>query len=146
MKIQTTRFGEIEVDEALCFEMVLPILGYENESKYVIIEHKENSSFRWLQSMQTPDLAFAVTIAGCFGIDYTFELPDEQQSALGIVAAEEILALNIVVIPHENPKAATINLVAPLVFNLTNRKGGQIILNDPKLRIDYPLLKKEAIC
>lgn len=146
MKIQTTRFGEIEVNEELCFNMVLPILGYENEDKYVLIEHKENSSFRWLQSVKTPDLAFAVTIAGCFGIDYTFELPDEPQNTLGIVSADEILALNIVVIPHENPKAATINLVAPLVFNMTNRKGGQIILNNPKLRVDYPLLQKEAIC
>lgn len=146
MKIQTTRFGEVEVNEELCFDMVLPILGYENEDKYVLIEHKENSSFRWLQSLKTPDLAFAVTIAGCFGIDYTFELADEPQQALGIVSAEEILALNIVVIPHENPKAATINLVAPLIFNMTNRKGGQVILNDPKLKVNHPLLQKEAVC
>lgn len=146
MKIQTTRFGEVEVNEDLCFDMVLPILGYENEDKYVLIEHKENSSFRWLQSIKTPDLAFAVTIAGCFGIDYTFELPDEPQQALGIVSADEILALNIVVIPHENPKAATINLVAPLIFNMTNRKGGQVILNNPKFKVDHPLLQKEAVC
>jgi flagellar assembly factor FliW len=146
MNIKTSRFGEVEVNKDFCFEMIIPILGYEEEKDFVILEHKESSSFRWLQSLKTPDLAFAVTLAECFGIECTFELPDEPQETLGIEKAEDILVLNIVVIPHENPRAATINLAAPLVFNISNHKGGQIILNDPKLRIDYPLIKEEAVC
>lgn len=146
MKIQTSRFGEVEVKEEDCFEIVIPILGYSSEKKFVLLEHKAQSNFRWLQSVKTPDLAFAVTMAGFFGIEYSFELPDEPQECLGIEKAEDILTLNIVVIPHENPRAATINLAAPLIFNINNHKGGQIILNDPKFEIDCPLIKKEAVC
>lgn len=146
MKIKTTRFGEVEVNNDLCFEMVIPILGYENERGFILLEHNEKSNFRWLQSLNTPDLAFAVTVAGGFGIDYVFELMDEPQEALGIEKAEDIFVLNIVVIPHDNPKAATINLAAPLIFNLNNHKAGQVVLNDPKFKIDHPLFKKEAIC
>lgn len=146
MKFTTTRFGEVEVADSACFEIVLPILGYENEKQFVLIEHKEQSNFRWLQSTKTPDFALAVTMAGLFGIDYTFVLADEPQELLDIKDADDILALNIVVIPHENPKAATINLAAPLVFNLKTHKGGQILLNDPQFKVDHPLTKKEALC
>lgn len=146
MKIQTTRFGEVEVNNDLCFEMVMPILGYENEKGFVLLEHKETSNFRWLQSLNTPDLAFAVTFAGGFGIEYIFELADEPQETLGIESADDILVLNIVVIPHDNPKAATINLAAPIVFNINTHKAGQIILNDSKFKIDHPLFEKEGIC
>lgn len=146
MKLQTTRFGEIEVDEKELFEMINPILGYDNEKKFVLIEHKANSNFKWFQSVKTPSLAFVVTMAGFFGIDYSFELPDSSQENLNITSADEVLALNIVVIPHENPRAATINLLAPLVFNLNTRKGEQVILAGSNYKVDFPLFEKEAIC
>jgi flagellar assembly factor FliW len=146
MEIQTTRFGEIEVDDNLCFEMVDPILGYDDEREFVLIEHRANSSFRWLQSTKTPALAFVVTVAGFFGIDYSFELQDEIQDKLELVDADDILALNIVVIPTENPRASTINLLAPLIFNVKNKKGAQVVLSGTKFSVDYPLFEKEAIC
>lgn len=146
MKIETSRFGEIEIDEKFCYEMVSPILGYEDEKKFVLIEHKENSNFKWLQSLQTPDLAFVVTFAGFFGIDYSFELPEEAQEELKITTAEDVLTLNIVVIPHDNPKASTINLLAPLIFNINSKKGSQVILPGTSFPIDYPLFEKEAVC
>lgn len=146
MKIETSRFGEIEVDEESCFEMVQPILGYENERKFVLIQHRENDIFKWFQSITTPELAFAVTFASSFGIEYSYELPDDVQEYLNINEADDILTLNTVIIPHENPKASTINLMAPLVFNINTRKGAQIVLQDPKFKIDHPLFEKEAVC
>lgn len=146
MKINTTRFGEIEVADSSCFKMVNPILGYDDEKEFVLIEHKDNSCFKWLQSTLTPDLAFVVTFPGFFGIDYTFELPENTQDDLKIVTVEEILALNIVVIPHENPRASTINLLAPLIFNITNKTGSQVILSNSNFKVDSPLFEKEAIC
>lgn len=146
MKIKTSRFGEVEVNKDLCFEMVIPILGYEDENEYVFIEHKEQSNFRWFQSTKTPELAFVTTIAGCFGIDYSFELPVESQNRLGIETVDDVLAFNIVAIPHENPREATINLVAPLIFNIRNHKGGQVILADATLKVNHPLIQKEAVC
>lgn len=146
MKIKTTRFGEIEVVKESCFVMKSPILGYDDEKEFVLIEHRQNSNFKWLQSVKTPDLAFVVTMAGFFGIDYTFELPDSAQEDLKITSADDVLALNIVVIPHENPRASTINLLAPLVFNINTRIGAQVVLSGSNFKVDYPLFEKEAIC
>ncbi len=146
MIIKTTRFGEIEVDDTSKFTFIDPILGYEDELEFVLIEHKENSSFRWLQSTKSPSLAFLVTVAGFFGIDYTFELPQVAQDDLGIESVDEILVLNIVIIPSEDPKASTINLLAPLIFNVSTRKAAQVILTGTDYIVKHPLFKKEAIC
>lgn len=146
MNIKTTRFGEIEAPDDLIFEFVDPILGYPEEKGFLLIEHSEKSDFKWLQSVKTPELAFVVAVAGLFGIDYSFELPDETQEKLGLVSAEEVLALNVVVIPHENPRKATINLLAPIIVNLTNRKSAQIILTGTDFKIDYPLFDRGVVC
>ena len=146
MKIQTSRFGEVEVNETACFEMTSPILGYENEKQFVIIEHKEDSSFKWLQSTTDPKLAFVITMAGFFGIDYTFELPEKTQEELDINDADDILVFNIVVIPHENPRASTINLLAPIIFNIKNQKAAQTVLTGSNFKVEYPLFEKEALC
>lgn len=146
MKIATTRFGEVEINDDMCFNMVNPILGYDDEFCYVLIAHKENSKFRWLQSVKTPDLAFPVTLAGSFGIDYSFEMPDHAQEELEIRDIDDLLVLNLVVIPHENPRASTINLLAPLIFNVKTRKGSQVILTGTDFTVAYPLIEKEAIC
>ena len=34
MKISTTRFGEIEVNDDAIFTFVMPMIGYEDEDKY----------------------------------------------------------------------------------------------------------------
>lgn len=146
MKIQTTRFGEVEIVESSCFEMISPILGYENENQFVIIEHKEKSNFKWLQSTKTPNLAFAITMPGFFGIEYVFELPDTTQEELGIEDADDIVVFNIVIIPHENPRASTVNLLAPIIFNVKNQKASQVILTGTNFRVDCPLFEKEAVC
>lgn len=146
MKIQTTRFGEIEINEGSCFEMLSPVLGYDNEKKFALIEHGDSSSFKWFQSVKTPDLAFVVSLAELFGIDYSYELPEDIQELLKIESAEDVLTVNVVVIPQGKPKESTINLLAPVVFNVNTKKGAQIILTGTDYAIDYPLFKQEAVC
>lgn len=146
MNINTTRFGEIEVAEDTLFEFVCPILGYESETQFALIEHNQSSNFKWLQSTKTPALAFVVTIAGFFDIDYSFELPEITQEELGIETAEDVVAFNIVVIPHDNPRNSTINLLAPIIVNVSNKKAGQIVLSGTNFSVTHPLLKREAVC
>ena len=146
MNIKTTRFGDVDVVENSIFDFINPILGYDDEDKFIIIENNESSKFKWLQSAKTPELAFVLTSAGLFGIDYSFELPEIAQEELGIEDADDLLALNMVVIPHQNPRNSTINLLAPLIFNTKNHKAGQIILSGSNFKVDYPLFEEGVIC
>ena len=140
MKFNTTRFGEIEVDEGLIFNFELPILGYEDK-RYVMIDVTENPIFKWLQADDTPEVSFPITTPAVFGHDYSFELPTSAEKTLEIGGAEDVMVFNIACIPDKAPKDSTINLLAPLIFNIKNHKAGQVILSDSGFSTTEKLFK-----
>lgn|SRR5574344_1159856 len=135
IKIETEKFGEISIDEKLIFEFVEPIIGYDNLKKYVLIQHSDNSAFKWLQSVEDSTLAFPVTSPAFFDIDYQFEIPTDKADKIELTSVESLISLNIVTIPSANPRKATINLLAPIIINANNQKGMQIILSNS----NYPV-------
>ncbi len=130
MIIDTVRFGEVEVEENRVIHFVEPILGFEKSLRYVILDHAEDSPFKWLQSADEPELAFVVTNPKFFGVDYEFELSDELAGRLTLEAAEDALVVTIVNIPQEDPGKMTTNLLGPVVINQKLRKAMQIVLTE----------------
>lgn len=145
MNINTTKFGEIEIDENLVFDFAEPIIGYDNLKKYVLVEHSDNSAFKWLQSVEDPDLAFPVTSPAFFDIDYQFEIPTEKAEKINLNSVESLISLNIVTIPSTNPRKATINLLAPIIINASNKQGMQIILSNSNYPVKCALFKDELV-
>jgi len=139
MHINTEKFGEIDIDENLIFDFVEPIIGYDNLSKYVLVEHTDNSAFKWLQSIEDTTLAFPVSTPAYFDIDYQFEIPTEKADSIGLTTVESLISLNIVTIPSANPRKATINLLAPIIINATNKQGMQLILSNSNYPVKQPL-------
>ena len=123
IKINTEKFGELEIEKASIFDFVQPIIGFNKLTKYTLIDYKPDSPFKWLQSVEDMSLAFPVTLCSFFGIDYQFDIPDEEEKLLEIEDADDIFVFNITNIPQSNPQGATINLLAPIVVNLKNKKG-----------------------
>jgi flagellar assembly factor FliW len=128
--ILTARFGEVSVDDGLIIQFIEPILGFKDSLKYVILDHAENSPFKWLQSANEPDLAFVVTNPKFFGIDYEFVLSDEIAGKLSLQNAEDALVLTIVNIPQNDPGKMTANLLGPIIVNQATRLAMQVVLND----------------
>ena len=89
--------------------------------KFVILEPNKDALFKWLQSVDDPALAFPVISVASLEFDYTIDLPDSTVDALGIKNVESVLVMNITSIPQDNPKGTTINLLAPLIFNVDNK-------------------------
>ena len=141
MKINTEKFGEINIDENLVFEFVEPIIGYENLKKYVLVEHAENSAFKWLQTIEDESLAFPVSTPAYFDIDYQFEIPTDVAEKINLTSVESLISLNIVTIPQGKPRNSTINLLAPIIINATNKKGMQLILSNSNYPVKQPLFK-----
>lgn len=142
IKINTTKFGEVTVDKNSVFTFVLPIIGFNDLKEYTIIDYKPDSPFKWLQSMEDMDLAFPVTLCSFFGIDYQFNIPDEEAQKLGIESADDVFVCNIANIPSSNPQGATINMLAPIVINLSNKKAMQIVLKNTDFQIRYKLFEE----
>lgn len=142
MKINTLRFGEIEIEEERIFNFALPIIGFNELRKFVIVDMNKDSFFKWLQSVEDPALAFPVISIFSMNIDYAIDLPDNIVEKLKITNVESLLVMNIASIPQDNPQGTTVNLLAPIVFNLDEQVAGQVILSGSGYNISYPLFKK----
>ena len=131
MKINTNYHGEIELREEDILTLVNGMLGVEDIEKFVLIK-EEDIFVEYLQSVKD-DIAFAVMDPFIIKQDYTFDIPDMVMKSLDIKSADEVVIKTVVVVPEDITKIRT-NLQAPIVFNKTNNKGMQIVLDDT-----YPL-------
>ena len=145
IKLNTVKFGEIEVNKESVFEFVLPIIGFNECKEFAIIDYKPDSPFEWLQSMEHMDLAFPITLCSFFGIDYQFDIPDEEAQKLDITSGDDVFVCNIANIPASNPQAATINMLAPIVMNIVNKKAMQIILKNSEFEVRHRLFNDESL-
>lgn len=143
MKLNTSRFGEIDISEELIFELVEPILGYDSLTKFVLIDNAPESPFKWFQSAENGDIAFPVSFPALFGIDYEFVIPDDKSEKLGLKGVESLITFNIVCIPPGKVEDATINLAGPIIINAENKKGMQLVLGNIKYSVKQRLFPKQ---
>lgn len=146
IQVKTTRFGEIEVRESDVIELHSGLIGFPELTKYVLLDHDKESPFKWLQSLQDGGIAFVLINPLLFNPEYTVEVSEGEVADLAL-AAEEDAVISVIVTMPSNPQNMTANLKAPLVFNLKNRKGKQLILNNPAYTTRHNVmeeLKKRA--
>ncbi|MGI6123179.1 MAG: flagellar assembly protein FliW [Acetivibrionales bacterium] len=141
MQVETTHFGVIEIDEADCIYFPEGIPGFENSKKYALIGNDTGESvFFWLQSIDTPELCFVVTDPFMVYDGYGVDVDDEDVELLKITDANKVLTLTIVIIP-ENINEIRVNLKAPILINMEQKLGKQIIQQNDNLPIRYYLNK-----
>lgn len=128
IKIATSRFSEIEVRESEVIELPQGLIGFPELKRYVLLDHDKESPFKWLQSLDDGAIAFVLINPLLFKPDYEVEVTEAEVSDLTIEQEEDAIISVIVTMPS-NPQNMTANLKAPLVFNIKNRRGKQVILN-----------------
>ena len=127
-KINTSRFGELEIDEKRVINFKDGIPAFENEKEFVILPYDEETPYYFMQSMKTPDLAFLLTVPFLFFPNYTFEIDDTTIEELDIKSKDKLLYYTLITIPNFSIRYMTTNLLAPLVINTKNMKAKQIVL------------------
>jgi flagellar assembly factor FliW len=135
LRLKTSRFGEVECPRSSVVTIFAGLIGFPQFKDFVLIEY--TAPFSWLQSTENPDLAFVVVNAAEFGESYSFDLPLSDRE-LDLTQEDEVAIFNIVSI-RSDPRDSTVNLKAPVVVNLRNRKGRQVILDDNKFPTRMPL-------
>jgi flagellar assembly factor FliW len=144
VKIETTRFGAVEVDEKRIIEMPYGMLGFQDRKRFVIFPHREDSPFYWYQSVDDPSLAFVVTSAFLVFPEYQVDLKDAlKKMAWEDHGSETPLELYVVVnIPKGSPEKMTANLIGPILINIRNSQAVQLVLADSPYSHRYPILRQ----
>jgi flagellar assembly factor FliW len=140
MKLNTTRFGEIEVDDSTIITIPQGILGFPGKCQYVLLNTDENSPLNWLQSVDDENLAFVVTNPALFMPDYQIDINRAELADIAINEESEVILMVIVTVPQD-PSLITANLKGPLLINSANNMGKQIIVDNAKYDIKYRLIQ-----
>ncbi|GAB5405852.1 MAG: flagellar assembly protein FliW [Aureliella sp.] len=127
MRIQTSRFGQIDAtpEEIIIFPQGL--IGFESSRQWLIMPDPENTDVAWLQSVAQPQVALPLVSPRKFAPDYKVNVPNRQLSILKIRNSDRIYVLNVV---SKSGKTLTVNLRSPIVVNLTKRLACQVITSD----------------
>lgn len=139
--IVTKPFGQIEVDERQIIDFPEGIYGFEDIKKFVILDAKEKSPFKWLQAYDEPDLAFVIIRPVDFMMQYELDVMPEDLEDIGAKSPEDVLVFAIVTIP-EDPSKMTANLQGPVLINPKARKGKQAISLCDKYTVRHYILEE----
>jgi len=144
MKIETTRFGVLDVEEKQIIEFSDGLYGFEKETRFIFLPFNPNveSPMEWMQSVLSPHLAFVTTDPHLYVPDYKLKLLEEDKQKVGLGLDEPFLTRSIVTIP-ENYTEMTANLVAPLVINSNKGIGKQFVLTSMEYDTRHYLLPEE---
>jgi len=136
--IDTSRFGQLEVnpDRLIVFEE--GILGFPLQHDYALIQTGEGSGFYWLQSVDTRDLAFVVCDPRLFVADYQVPVKVEDLECIGMSDPQNG---QVFVIVNKVGDVLTGNFQGPLVVNVATRKARQLVLSDKRYATRQPLMR-----
>jgi flagellar assembly factor FliW len=129
ISVQSQRFGSFDVPHESVLNFPDGLIGFPQGHRYVILDHRPGSPFKWLLSIDNPELAFAVAHPGELVAGY--EPPIEVATRTLGVQADDVALFVIVTIPPD-PRRMTVNLMAPVVVDARTRTAYQIVLEDAR--------------
>lgn len=141
MRIQTSRFGSIDLTQDDILNFREGILGFSNLRDFVLLDDPNDEIFAWLQSCENPNVAFPVLEPELFADGYGFDLSKSDLGALELNSNDSFRVFTIITIP-EDPTQMTANLKAPIIINVQKRIARQCVLQDNSLAIREPIFAK----
>lgn len=142
--IHTVRFGDFEVEEKIIVHFAQGIPAFEDEHEFVLIPYDAESPYLFLQSCQTPDLAFLMTSPYLFFKDYEFEIDDATEKKLGLEKPEDVAVYVLLTIPGGSIKDMTANLMAPVIINQNTLDAAQLVLEKSPYQTKHRLFQQDG--
>jgi len=137
MKIETTRFGTIEISENSVIKLPNGIIGLKQVTRLAIVERNQEGWFQWWQAVDHPSMAFITLDPRRVVPDYDLSGVEEELKALEVEAPSKRMIAALVSLPESRLDEMTIDLLAPIVVNRRTREGRQIILPNERYPIAY---------
>lgn len=140
MKLATKYQGEQEIDEKQVINFKNGIPGFQDETEFALLPFLDELPYFILQSTQTPELAFVVVDPYPFFPAYQYELPAALIESLKIESHEDVATFVILTL-KEPFSASTANLKGPVVINVKEKEGKQLILNESTYETKHSLFQ-----
>jgi flagellar assembly factor FliW len=143
MKINTSRFGVLDVEENDVIQFEDGLLGFETMRRFFIVDPADDTLILWLQSVDSPEVAFPVLEPKIFKADYKVHLSANELRCLKIDSTKnkDTLVYCILTIPDDVSKM-TANLKAPIVVNTASQSGRQVVLQENEYSVKFSMYRE----
>lgn len=143
----TTYFGQLEYANDTVFEFAEGLPGFEDEHAFVFIRRPNTEPMIFMQSLQRSELCFLMLPVYVACPDYRLNLSPEDLTKLGFpVESQPVIGNDVLcgaLVTVREGMAPTVNLLAPVVVNLRDRKGIQAIQADGSYSHQHRLFVEE---
>jgi flagellar assembly factor FliW len=137
MRIDTHRFGTLQLNADQLFLFPQGLIGMETLRQWALLPDPFNPSVAWLQSASRGDRAIALISPRAFFEDYRVHVTRRDLASLHMQAGAELYVLTTV---SGHVGRLTTNLRSPLLLNLSRRLGCQVITEDDQpIQMPLPL-------
>jgi flagellar assembly factor FliW len=133
---------EYSDEDVIVFKKGLP--GFKELRSFIIFPLESNEVFSILHSIEAAEVGLVLVSPFTILADYEFKIPDAFTKQLHIDKPEEVLVLTTVTL-SSNIENMTTNLKAPIIINIKEKLGEQLILDNDKYKIKEPLFKRGQI-
>ena len=141
--IPTKFFGDVDFapDSVFTFPSGLP--GFEDEREFLFLNVPESDPVMFLQSVTMRNLCFVMLPILAVAPDFRLKLTPEESEALRLTAEREpalgsdVLCAALISAKSGEPLCA--NMMAPIVVNVNNRLGIQVIHPDSGYSHRHPI-------
>jgi len=137
--LKSTRFGDMEIAEESIIEIPNGLIGFPECKRFVMLDH--TPPFSWLHAVEDKDLAFVV-VDGSFILEkFKLKIP-YGDSLIDLKEGDDFAILTLVTV-RGGLVGTTANIKAPIFVNIRNRRGTQIIFDNPDLTTRYSLMTED---
>jgi len=143
LSIKTVRFGEIEFSELDVVNFRDGLVGLDALKRFLILNVKGGSPFRWLQSLDEPTFAMLVVSPRTYQATYDPPITEEDLQNLGLGSNDSAIVYVTAAIPPGSPTDMTLNLSGPIVINPANQEARQIVLSDETYNVKQRVFPQE---
>lgn len=140
MKVETKKFGEIDLSDEKLIHFPKGIIGFPDLTDFALIHdgEKEDGPIRWLQSIQEPGFAMPVIDPLFVKADYNPTVEEELLKEIALESDDALFVLVTLTVPREIQNMSA-NLKAPFVINIHNRRACQLIVEDDRYEVKFPV-------
>lgn len=141
MLIESTRFGQLEIDGSRVIAFKDGLLGFPHRQRFALIQTSSDPVFFWLQSVDDPTLAFVVCDPRAFVPEYQVPVRRHDLESLEMRDVDDC---QVLVIVNKVDGHLTANLLGPLVIGAHSLLGKQVVLSDKRFATRHRLMSVEA--
>ncbi|WP_300672421.1 flagellar assembly protein FliW [Desulfoluna sp.] len=144
MIIPTRQFGPVDIDEEKIVSMPKGMPGFPGKERYILLSHEEIDPILTFQSVEDPDLAFALMDPFLFLTEYAIDLDAAvKEMNWAVEKPEELFLYTIINASGDCPEEITANLAGPLLVHTGLNEALQLLIPDERYSPKHSIFAAE---